>query len=117
VDVVVVVEELAAPPPGIVDIVEVAGPGGAVLEGLEVRFDVGVVVAHMRTAVCPGHPQVFEQLGHCLGGHGRPPVGVQRELAGLYAMAGKGLGDECLGYGAVLTGRYLELPRFDGQVP
>lgn len=44
-DVVVILEELLCPGPGIVDVVEVTGPGRAVLEGLEVRFDVGVIVA------------------------------------------------------------------------
>jgi hypothetical protein len=92
-DVVVVVEELLAPGPSVVDGVEVAGPCRAVLERLEVRLDVGVVVTHVGPGVGPGDPEVLQQLGHGLRGHRRTPVGMQGELALGHALPGRVVGN------------------------
>ena len=97
VDVVVVIEERGAERAGILDRAEPAGKRGAVLEGLEVRLGVWVVVADVGTAVAACDTQVDEQLGDRLRGHRRAAVGVQSELVTLDAVAGEGVGDERLG--------------------
>ncbi len=71
------IEEPRAERPGVLDGAEPAGERRAVLEGLEVPFGVGVVVAHVRAAVAAGDADVDEELGDGLGGHRRAPVGVQ----------------------------------------
>src|ERR1039458_9915576 len=55
---VVVLEELLTPGSGIVESVEVTGPRRAVLEGLEMRFDIGVVIAYVGAAMGPGDAEV-----------------------------------------------------------
>ena len=80
VDVVVVIEEHGAERPGVFDRAEAAGKRRAVLEGLEVRLRIGVVVADVWAAVAAGDAEVDEQLGDGLGGHRRAPVGMQGEL-------------------------------------
>jgi hypothetical protein len=54
VDVVVVIEERGAERAGVVDRAEPAGERRAVLEGLEVRLAVGVVVADVGSAAAAG---------------------------------------------------------------
>ncbi len=80
VHVVVVIEEHRAERPSVFDGAEPAGERRAVLEGLEVRLAVGVVVADMGAAVAAGDAEVDKELGDGLGGHRGPPVGVQGEL-------------------------------------
>ena len=60
-DVVVVLEERGAERAGVVDRPEPNGERRAVLEGLEVRLRVGVVVGHVRAGVGAGHTQVDQQ--------------------------------------------------------
>jgi hypothetical protein len=74
----VVVEELLAERAGCLDVVEVVGEGGAVLERLERRLRVRVVVRYVRPGVATGHVQVDEQLRDGLAGHRGTPVGVHR---------------------------------------
>jgi len=108
VDVVVVVEELLAPGSGVLDGVEVTRPRRAVLQGFEMRLDVGVVVAHVGSGMGPGDPEVLQHLGHRLGGHRRSLFGEQGY--GLYVQAqGEALDWEYLhrrGVTAVLSHSY-----------
>jgi len=106
VHVVVVLEERRAERSGVLDRAEAAGEVRAVLERLELRLGVGVVVRHVRTAVAAGDTQIDEQLGDRLGGHRGAPVGVQGELVGFDAVAGEGVGDEGLGQLPGLGGRH-----------
>jgi hypothetical protein len=62
-NVVAVIEEQGAEGAGVGDGAEPARERWAVLEGLEVRFAVGVVVADVGTAVGSGDTEVDEQLG------------------------------------------------------
>ncbi len=54
----------------------------SVLQGFELSFRIGIVVAHMRSAVTLGHAKVGQEMSHLFGSHARPPVGVQRQLIG-----------------------------------
>jgi hypothetical protein len=82
------------------------GNAGAVLEGLEVRLAVGVVVGHVGAAVAAGDAEIDEELGDGFGGHRRAPVGVQGELVTRDALADERVGDERLGELAGLGGRH-----------
>ncbi len=55
---------------------ELAGEGRGVLQRLELRFAVGVVVGHVRAGVRAGHAPVDEELRDGFGGHRGAPVGV-----------------------------------------
>lgn len=62
--VVVLVEKRLAERPCVGDRAEALGEARAVLEGLELRLAVGVVIAHVRPGVRPLDPQEVEQLGY-----------------------------------------------------
>src|SRR6266851_9471440 len=62
-------EEDLAVGPGVLDRAELAGEGGPVLEGLELRFGERVVVGDVRAGMRLGDAQVSEQERHRLGGH------------------------------------------------
>ncbi len=94
VDVVVVLEELDAERPCVLDGTEPVGERRAVLQGLEGRFRERIVVTDVGTAVAAGHPEVDHQLGHRLGAHGRPPVGVDGELVPVHPLGEDGIVDE-----------------------
>src|SRR5664280_619922 len=70
VDVVVVLEELDAERPCVLDGAESVGERRAVLQGLEGRLGIRVVVGDVGATVTPSHPEVDHQLGHRLGAHG-----------------------------------------------
>jgi len=95
--VVVVIEETSAESPGVIDAPEALGERWAVLEGLELRLAVGVVVAHVRAGVRPGDAQEAIKLDDLVRGHGAAPVGVHRQLAGGHLVTGNGLFDQFLG--------------------
>src|SRR3982074_3394447 len=81
--VVVVREERAAEAPGVLDAAEALGECRAVLQGLELRLGVGVVVAHVRPGMCPTDAEERQQLGHLIGGHGRSPVAWMVSVPGV----------------------------------
>ena len=68
------------------------GEGGPVLEGPELALAVGVVVAHVRSAVALGDPKVGQHERDGLGCHRRAPVGVDGELAVADVLLGDGVG-------------------------
>ena len=97
-------EEFLAVCPGGLDRGEPGGEAGPVLEGLELRLGVRVVVGHVRAAVGLGDAEVGEQQRDRLGGHGAAAVGVEAELAAGDALFGAGRGDELLRQGGGLAG-------------
>jgi hypothetical protein len=66
----------------------------AVLERLELRLGVGIVVGDMRPAVRLGDAEVRKQLSDGLGGHGRAAIGVDGELTGVDALFDDGFGNK-----------------------
>src|SRR5581483_8045078 len=103
--VVVVIEEAVDEGSSLGDVGEAFREGGRVLEGLEVRFAVGVVVGLVGPAVGLQHAEIGEQLGDGLGGHGAAAVGVDGELSVADAVVVDGVGDELFGEGGRLAGR------------
>ena len=90
---------------GVLDAAEALREVGAVLERLELRLGVGVVVGDVRPAVGLGDAQIGEQGGDRLGAHAGAAVGVEGERAGLDVVPGHGLGDQLLGQlGALALG-------------
>jgi hypothetical protein len=77
---VVPAEEPVAEHPRVLDAAEAVGEVRPVLQGLELRLGVGVVVRAVRPGVALGHAQVGEQERHRLGGHRAAAVGVDGQL-------------------------------------
>jgi len=77
--VVVPAEELAAEAAGVLDGVEPLGKDRPVLQRLELRLAVGVVVRGLRSRMRLRDVQVGEHFGDGLALHRRSPVGVQVE--------------------------------------
>jgi hypothetical protein len=75
--VVVVLNVRAKPVGGMADVVERAGPRGAVFGGPEERFDLGVVVAQARTDERLIDVVLAEHGPHRFGGHRCPVVAVR----------------------------------------
>ena len=94
--VVVLAEEFLAERAGVLDVVEAVRERRAVLEGLELRFAVRVVVADVGPGVGLGDVQVGEEQRDGLGGHGGAAVGVEAELPAGFALVGGGFVDELL---------------------
>ena len=65
---------------GVFDGVKARRKGGLVLQGLELRFRVRIVVADMGPAVTSGDTEIGEQKRHGLGAHRGAAVGMQGEL-------------------------------------
>ncbi len=65
---------------GVLDGVKARREVGLVLQGLEVRFRVRIVIADMRPAVASGDTEIGEQKRHGLGAHRGAAVGMQGEL-------------------------------------
>ncbi len=103
--VVVPAEEVLAVRPGGLDRAEPRGKRRPVLQGLELRFGVRVVVGDVRAGVGLGDAQVGQQQRDRLGRHGAAAVGVQAELAAGDALLGARLRDELVGQGGGLAGR------------
>lgn len=84
--VVVVAEEGAAKGPSVLNRTETPRKLWAVLQRLELRFGVGVVVGDVRPRVGLGHAQVGQQHRQRLAAHRSAAVGVDRQLARLDAL-------------------------------
>lgn len=95
--VVVPVEEMLTMSPGILERSEALREVWPILQGLELRLRVRVVVRDVRTAVGAGDVQIDQQLRDGLGAHARAPIGMQGEGAGSDVLLGDRLGDEPLG--------------------
>src|SRR5664279_5144055 len=76
---------------------EAGGEVGPVLQRLELGLGVWVVIAHVRSGVGLGDPEVGEQQGDRLGRHRAAPVGVQGQLVAADVLLGTGLADQRLG--------------------
>src|SRR6266702_4474480 len=79
--VVVPVEEPDAEGARVLDAAEPVRELGPVLQRLELRLRVRVVVAHVRPRMSLGDSQIGEHQRHRFGGHRGAPVGVHRELS------------------------------------
>ena len=106
---VVGVEELAAERPGVLKGGELAGEARAVLQGLELRFAVGVVVTDPGAAVGLGDSQVGQEQRDRFGGHAAAPVGVQGELPGRDVLGPDGGRDQLLGQARVADSRVASI--------
>jgi len=67
---------------------------GLILQRLEVRFDVRIVVGNVWPRVRFGHPQIRKQKGNRLGSHGTAAVGVNGEFAWIDALFADGFLDK-----------------------
>ena len=95
--VVVPVEEALTVRASVLERAEARGEVGPVLQGLELRFRVRVVIRDMRAAVGAGDIEIDQQLRDGLGAHARAPIGMQGEGAWGDVLLGDRLGDELLG--------------------
>jgi hypothetical protein len=110
---VVVGEEKAAEIAGLAEAAEFSGECRAILERLELRFRVGVVVGYVRTGMRLRYPKVREQIGDWLGCHGGPVVGVHVIRPGT-SVGFHGVLDELFREVAVLGGMDFPVDRFPG---
>src|SRR5450755_4958537 len=97
--VVVPVEEHAAVPAGLLDVVEPVGELGPVLQRLEVSFAVRVVAGGVRARMCLRDPEIREEERDRLGALRAAAIGVQRQ----------DLGGDLLLLGGLLDQRLREL--------
>ena len=91
---VVPVKEAAAEVEAVVIADESVWEVGPVLEGLELAFGEGVVVADVGSAVRLGDAEGGQELGDGVGSHGRATVAVDRELLTLDAFLDERLSDQ-----------------------
>jgi hypothetical protein len=73
----------STPFPSLVQAAEISWVIGSCFERFELRFAVGVVVAHTRTRVRLFHTKIHKQLAHRFRGHLRASVCVKHQLVGL----------------------------------
>ena len=90
-------EEVAAEAARVLERAEAVGEVGPVLQRLELRLGVRVVVRDVRPRVALGDAEVGEQQRDRLRGHRRAAVGVHGELARRDALPLAALGDQLLG--------------------
>ena len=76
---VVPTEKLLAMGTRILDRAETRREIRSVLQGLELRFGIRIVIRYMRTAVSFGDIEIDEQLGDRFGAHAGAAIGVQGE--------------------------------------
>ncbi len=72
---------------GVKQALETLWKGRSILQRLELSLRKGIVVAHVRSAVALGYPEVGQQVSDLFGCHARPPVGVQRQFIGFDLVA------------------------------
>ena len=65
---------------GLFDVRETAGEGRPILERLEMRFAVRVIVGDLRPRAALRYAEIGEEVGKILRRHGAAAVGVHREL-------------------------------------
>ena len=99
-------EEALAKGTSILDGPKPFGEAGPVLESFEVALRVRVVVGDMRAAMGFGDPQVRHEKGRRPRLHGRPVVGMNRELARLDFLFGTGVPDQPRSQHGALTVRH-----------
>ena len=80
-------EERPAEGDGGGNVFEAPREAGVILQGLELRFGEGVVIADLGAAQRAGDPEVGEEMGGALAGHRRAAVRMQGEHLGLDARA------------------------------
>ena len=95
--VVVPVEEGLAVCAGVFDGAEAFGEVGAVFQGFELGFGVGVVVGDLGPGVGFGDAEIGQEQSDGLGLHGGAAVGVEGELAGRDPVGAGGMADEPVG--------------------
>ena len=92
--VVVVVEEVAGEQASIFDGAETTRELGAILQRLELRLGVGIVVRDVRSGVSLGHAEIGQEQGDGLASHRAAPIRVDGELAWFNALLATALADE-----------------------
>ena len=75
---------------------------GPVLERLELGFRIGIIIGAVRAAERFRNPQVRQQQGHGLAGHGRSPIGVDGQPILRNPLPRTGFLDELLGQSGAL---------------
>src|ERR1700735_2735737 len=101
---VVPAEELLAMSASIFDRAEAIREVRPVLQGLELRLGVRIVIRDVRAAMGLGDLQVDQERGDRLGSHAGAAISVQREGPGSDVFFLYGVGDELLGEFCGLTG-------------
>ncbi len=91
---VVVVEEVAAEQASILDGAETTRELGAILQRLELRLGVGIVVRDVRSRVSLGNAEVGQKQGDGLASHRAATIRVDGELAWFDALLATALDDE-----------------------
>jgi len=70
---------------------------GSVLQGLELRFGIRIVIRDVRAAVSFGDVEIDEQLGNRFGAHASAAIGVQGERARRDILFVDRIGNQLLG--------------------
>ena len=70
---------------------------GLVLQGLELRLGIRVVIRNVRAAVRFGDAQIAQQRSHRLGAHAAAAVGMQGQCAGRDGFLCGAVGDQLFG--------------------
>ena len=95
--VVVPLKEGLAEPASVFDGAEAIRETRAVFQGAKLTFRIRIVVGNMRTRVGFDDAQIGQQQRHRFRFHGRPAIGVYRELAGRDLLRAAGVLDQALG--------------------
>ena len=103
--VVVPLKERLAKPASVLDGAEAIRKTWTVFQGAELAFRIRIVIGDMRTGMCFDHTQISQQESDGFGFHGRPAIGVHRELTGRDVLRTAGVLDQPLGqFGAFAVG-------------
>ncbi len=96
----------------ILDRAEAIGKVGPILQSLELRLGIRVVVRDVRPAVRFGDVEIDEQLRDRFGAHAGAAIGVQGQRAGHDVLLVDGIGDQLLGqFARSRDGRPSSRPR------
>lgn len=79
---VIPVKEVLTEGPGILNTPKAVREPGSIFQGLELGLGKGVVVGDMGAAEVFGDPQIRQELGHPLGGHGAAAIRMDGQRIG-----------------------------------
>src|ERR1700677_3942720 len=84
-------EELATKCPCLFDVIEALREIRSILQRLELRLRIRVIVGDVRPRMAPGHAQIGKEKGDGLGGHRAAAIRMNGEGVRKNALTGRGL--------------------------
>src|SRR5882724_2766040 len=87
-------EESMAKRSRLLDVIETLREVRSILQGLELRFRIRVVVGNVRSRMAPGHAQIGKEKGDGLGGHRAAAIRMNGKRVRENAFTGSGFLEE-----------------------